>query len=306
LKGLFFYCITALWLLPLPAALAAPARVHLTWQHPPGSTCPPQAVLEQDVEQALGRAIFTSAQAAQLQILGTVEDAASGVVVRLRAQRIDGKLLGMRELRAQSGQCAALRTDISLVLTLLVENNSVVTPESESPAPEFKLGLWTGLLVNVLPRATFGGGPAFALGLPGDVQLRADAAYWLPVAIQTAGGIRAEFQTASLALRVCPSIVGAADSVFGLRLCGGAQLATLFASQTEPAGFGTQVRVIAQGLAELRGALRLGSSARLELALGPLLALNRLTLYAVSNDGSRVLLYRPPILGMILSLGFII
>jgi hypothetical protein len=304
LKGLFFLCITALWLLPLSAALAAPARVHLAWQRPPGSTCPPQAVLEQDVEQALGRPIFTSAQAAQLQILGSVDDAASGVVVRLRAQRIDGKLLGMRELRAQPGQCAALRTDISLVLTLLVENNRVVT--SEPPAPEFKLGLWAGLLVNTLPRATFGGGPAFALDIVGDVQLRADAAYWLPVAVQTAGGIRAQLQAASLALRVCPHIAGADDGVFGLRLCGGGQLDVLFASQTQPAGFGSQVRVIAQGLAELRGALRLGRTARLELALGPLLALSRLSLYAVGSDGSRVLLYRPPILGMILSLGFII
>jgi hypothetical protein len=138
------------------------------------------------------------------------------------------------------------------------------------------------------------------------VQLRADAAYWLPVAIQTAGGIRAQLQAASLALRVCPHIAGADDGVFGLRLCGGGQLDVLFASQTEPAGIGSQVRVIAQGLAELRGALRLGRTARLELALGPLLALNRLSLYAVSSDGSRVLLYRPPILGMILSLGFII
>jgi hypothetical protein len=303
------FCITAawLWLVPLTAALASPAWVHLEWQRPPGSTCPPQATLEQDVEQALGRPIFTSAQNAQLLVRGTIEERSSGVLVRLQAQRSDGKLLGLRELRGQPGQCAALRDDIGLVLTLLVERDGVGVEEPPAPsALRLDLGLWTGFLVNTLPRGTFGLGPALALDLGGYAQLRADAAYWLPVSIQTAGGIQATLQAASLALRICPRLAGNEESLFSMRLCGGAQLGALFTSQTQPAGAATQTRLIVQGLLELRSGLRLGRTAQLELALGPILSLNRTSLLAVRSDGSSVQLYRQPSAGLILSLGFII
>jgi hypothetical protein len=308
LKGLHFACIAAawVWLVPLPAALAAPAWVHLEWQRPLGSSCPSQASLEQDVEQALGRPVFTSAQTARLQVRATIEDRSSGVVVRLQAQRMDGQLLGMRELRAQPGECAALRADIGLVLTLLVERDGLVTEPSTPSALRLDPGLWTGFLLNTLPRGTFGVGPALSLELGAYAQLRADAAYWLPVAVQTAHGIRAELQAASLALRVCPRIAGSGESLFSLRLCGGVQLGALFASQTQPQGPATQVRLLVQGLLELRSGLRLGRTARLELALGPLISLNRTSLVSVRSDGSRVLLYRAPTVGMILSLGLII
>ena len=276
------------------------AFAHLEWPRPLASTCVPQAVLEQDVEQALDRPVFTSAAAARLHIRATIEDGPSGVLVRLEARGANGEVLGTRELRAPAGQCAALRNGIGLVLTLLVERDS-------EPEPlRLDAGLWTGFLFNVLPRGTFGAGPALSLNMGSSVQLRADAAYWLPVTVDTTRGIRAHLHAATFALRACLPIAGADPGVWRLQLCGGGQLGALITVQTRPTEPAPEARLLAQGLVEARGALYFGRTARLELALGPVVSVGGTSLYAVRSDGTRALLYRVPTWGAIFAVAFII
>jgi len=291
------------WLSAAPLALADSnaVSVHLEWPRPLGSTCVPESVLEQDVEQALGRRVFTTRQAARMHIRATIEDGPSGVWVQLEARSVDGELLGTRELRAPQGQCAELRGGIGLVLTLLIE---AVTAE-QAPV-ELDIGLWAGSVIHVLPRAAFGAGPSLVLRFDESMQLRADAAYWLPVAIETARAIEAELHAVSLALRICPRVAGSGGAALSVHLCGGAQLGTLITMQTVPDGPAPQPRLLAQGLVELRGAWHTGGSSRLELSAGPLVSLTRTSIYSVRGDGERTLVYRVPTLGVILSLAFII
>jgi hypothetical protein len=292
------------WLAHLCVARAETSGAYLEWRRPPGSTCPPAAALEHDVEQALGRRVFTTARAARLHIRGIIEDGPDGPTVRLEARSLDGKLLGTRELHSQA-QCAALRTDIGLVLTLLVEHERDESVPSPALTLRLGAGVWVGLLVNTLPRATFGAGPALTLDLGPYAQLRLDAAYWLPVAIETTDGVRAGLQAASGALRVCPRIGGSEQTLLLLRVCGGLQLGASVATQTSPGPGDPQLRLLVQGVLELRSALRLGRVGRLELALGPVISLHRTSILAL-RDEARVFLYRPPLVGMILSLAFII
>ena len=303
MKG-FYSCISAwVWLALPQAALADAAFAHLEWPRPLGSTCVPQAVLEQDVEQALDRPVFTSSAAARLQIRAMIEDDASGVLVRLEARGPNGDVLGTRELRAPAGQCATLRNGVGLVLTLLVERDAF------APEPEplrLDAGLWTGFLFNVLPRETFGAGPALSLDVGSSIQLRADAAYWLPVTVATTRGIRAHLHAATFSLRACLPIAGADPGVWRLHLCGGGQLGALITVQTRPTEPAPEARLLAQGVIEARGALYFGRTARLELALGPVVSLGGTSLYAVRSDGSRALLYRVPTWGAIFAVAFII
>jgi hypothetical protein len=295
----------ARWLL-LMAAVLAPGKVraeapwvYFDWQPPLSAGCPPRAVLEQDVEQALDRSVFTRSPAAWMTVRGAVELEGEEVRVRLSARSRQGKLLGTRELTARG--CAALRNSLGLVLTLLVERDAG-PPE---PPARLALGAWAGLMPNVWPRTAVGLGPTLALSLPSFGELRADAAYWLPLSVRTEAGKRARLSAVSLGPRVCPRLAGTADSLLDLRVCGGVQLGVMFVEQTAPTESGLHVRLLAQALVELRAALRLRAVA-LELAAGPLVVLSRTQLYAAQADGTRVFLYGMPLLGVFVAFGLII
>jgi hypothetical protein len=291
-----------LWLAQPLAALAEPSGVHLEWRPPLDSTCPVGAVIEGDVERALDRQIFAPARAAELHVRGYVEDGSSEVVVRLEARNVSGKLLGIRALRAPAGGCMGLRNDIDLVLMLLVEGTDHVAPAGAHV--RVGAGLWGGLVVGALPRPAWSVGPVLTLAVGPELQLRADAAYWLPVAVQTTSGIRADLHAASLALRVCPRVAGDDQGVLSLRVCAGAVLGVLIAAQQQPAGPAPQLRVLSQALLELRVVLHAGSAGRLELAVGPTLAFNRPSIVAVGGDSSRVGLFRPSLLGTLFALAW--
>lgn len=285
-------------LLPGRASARAP-WVYFDWQPPLSAGCPPRAVLEQDVEHALDRSVFTHTPAAWMTVRGVVELEGEEVKVRLSARSNQGKLLGTRELRAHG--CAALRNSLGLVLTLLVERDAG-PPE---PPARLAFGGWAGLMQNVWPRVAVGVGPTLSLSLPSFGELRADAGYWVPLEIRTEGGKRAKLQAVSLGPRLCPRLAGSSDSMLDLRMCGGAQLGVLWLEQTAPTESGLRVRLLAQVLVELRASLRLRAVA-LELAAGPLVVLSRTQLYAVQEDGSRTPLYRMPLLGLFVAFGLII
>lgn len=289
-----------MWLGSVSGAFAESPWVYLDWAPARSADCPPRAVLEQDVEQALGRSVFTTQARARLTVSAAVEQGDDEVSVRLDARNAAGKLLGTRELRGPV--CASLRNSIGLVLTLLVEH------EAGAPEPELWLapGLWTGALFNVLPRAALAVGPSLSLRVGDLPELHVELGYWLPIQLETEAGKRALVHGVSIAPRLCPRIAGSAHSLLDLRVCGGAQLGAWIVVQTRPEVPGAQVRLLAQALLELRGALRVERALQLELAVGPVLTLQRASLYAQQDDGSRAPLYRMPVLGVFVALGLII
>jgi hypothetical protein len=294
-------CVGSWFLLPLAAAYAAPpGDVYLEWERPLGSTCPPAAVLQSDVEEILDRAVFTSERTARMRIRGFIEESATGTQVQLVARDQSGRQLGTRELRASGGGCAALRSDIALVLTLLVERDQLLDESSTAAAVRF--GPVLSLMLNVLPGASFGVGGVLALDVEDVLQLQAGLSYAIPVGVRTSSGIEASLHAVSAALRVCPRLNGT-SSVWMLSVCGGLQGGAWLVSQTGPSARATQVRLLALGLLELRAGVRLGESVVLDLSAGPSFSISRTSLMAAYAAGSRELLYRLPFLGAQVQLG---
>jgi hypothetical protein len=295
----------AVWIAtPLPAARADVPPVHLEWERPIGSTCPPASVLESDVQETLDRPVFTTLQNAQLVIRGFIEENDSGGTwVRLTARRRDGTLLGTRELRSASGGCAALRSDIVLVLTLLVEPEQI--PDDQAREVRVDVGAAATALFHVLPRWSAGFGPVLVLDIANTMQLRADLAYFLPVTVRSQSGIQASLRAVSASLRVCQRLFAADGNPFTLHACAGLQAGAWLISQSAPAQRELELRALAQGILELRAGVRLAESVKLELGVGPSFALTRASLYAFYSDDTRVLLYRVPFLGAQLQLGLV-
>ena len=289
--------------LPLMAAAQdAEPDVHLDWERPLGSTCPPASVLEGDVEATLDRSVFTTPGNARLVIRGFIEENDSGETwVRLTARHRDGTLLGTRELRAPGGGCAALRSDIVLVLTLLVDER--MSSEAAGPV-RVDFGASGTALLQVLPRWTAGAGPTLVFDFD-SLQLRADLAYFLPMVVRTRSGIEASLRAASLSLRACQRLFATDGNPFTLHVCAGVQGGAWLISQSEPESRPLQLRLLAQGLLDLRVGLRLSKSVKLELGAGPSFSLHRTSLYAFHDQNMRVLLYRVPFLGAQFQLGLV-
>jgi hypothetical protein len=295
---LFSACVLLGWASPVQAE---PVGVHLVWERPAGSTCPPGVVLEHDVEEALGRRVFTSADKADVIVRGAIEKLAGGLHVWIEARSAAGSLLGKRELSARADECESLRSVVAVVLTLLVDRDDV---DVDSPVT-LDVGAAVGVLTHAFPRPAFGVGPLLAINFAHRLSLSTAVSYWLPVAVETARGTRAKLEAVGLALGVCPRLWNEARS-WHVRLCAGAQLGALIASQQRPERLGTQTRLLAQGSLELQGGLNLGSTLGLELAVGPVLALNRTQFLAVNADEPRVVLYRQPAIGLKIQLALII
>jgi hypothetical protein len=298
---LWLLCFPLWACLPLTAAAEDVPDVHLTWERPLGSTCPPANVLERDVEETLDRRVFTTQANARLVISGLIEENdSSGTWVRLTARHSGGTVLGTRELRATGGGCAALRSDIVLVLTLLVDERM----SSAGSAVRAYFGASATALLQVLPRWSAGVGPTLVVDID-SVQLRADLAYFMPVIVRTRSGIQASLRAASLSLRACQRLFAAESNPFTLHVCAGIQAGAWLISQNAPETRALQLRLLAQGLLDLRAGLRLADSVKLELGAGPSFSLTRTSLYAFYEDDMRVLLYRVPFLGAQLQLGLV-
>lgn len=286
------------------AAAQAPG-VHLDWERPIGSLCPSRAALEADVEQVLGRRIFSPAASARVIVHGVVEDGSAGARVRIEARSVNGVLLGTRELSAPAGRCASLRGAIALVLTLFVDHDDVSEqPSGDRTDSRFGFGASVAALSTPLPRMTVAVGPSLSLELGPRLRLQADAQYWLPVSIETQRGVGAKLEAYSLALRACAGLWQPGS--FGLRLCAGADLGALVASPLQLAGPARQTRLLAHGMLDLRGETQLGSLALLAFSVGPLLSFSRPSFSYVRSDGQRMAIYRPHLGGIIFQITFII
>jgi len=91
-----------------------------------------------------------------------------------------------------------------------------------------------------------------------------------------------------------------------LRSCLGGELGGLIASPLQLEGPERQVRLLAQGLFELRGEMELGSAVRVDAAVGPVLSLSRPSFSYTRADGADVPVYRPNLGGIIFAVTFII
>ena len=277
--------------------MAQGQSIHFVWHKPAASECPPRAVLEADVEEAMGRSVFTSAADARVIVRGAIEDRLDGVHVRIDATGARGEALGTRELSSPAGHCAALRGPIGLVLTLFAEYDEPSSSESDLA---FGFGAAAALASEPLPRLAFSVGPALLLEADGVLQLRASAAYWPAVSIRTPSGVGAKLEAFSLALRACARVWG------GFGLCAGMEGGALIATPLQLRGPARQVRLLAHGLLDVRWEAELASVLRAGMAVGPLLSLSRPDISYLRADGEPRAVYRPEVAGIIFQLSVII
>lgn len=274
---------------------AQPADVHLIWDRPVGSTCPARAALEADVEEILGRRVFVDAAHARVILRGAITDDASGPRVRIEARSLRGELLGERTLTGSPGRCETLRDAIALVLTLFVDEES--RQQGSSSDVRVAIGVSASVISTPLPRMTPSAGPALSLALGSWLRVRADAAAYWPVAIQTAHGVGARMYGFSLALRACARVLGD-PSVFVMRVCAGPELGALIAAPLQLEGPARQTRLLAAGLLDVRWEKELADVALIDIAVGPVLELNRPRISYLRGDGSSMPVYRPSLGGV--------
>jgi hypothetical protein len=285
-------------------AAAQDPRVHLVWERPVGSLCPSRAALEADVEEVMGRRIFTERADAPLTVHGVIEDGSAEAHVRIDARSKSGALLGTRELTAPAGRCSSLRGAIALVLTLFVDRDEGDASGEESVDTRIGFGI-SGEVVSIpLPRTTFAAGPTLSLDVGRYLRFQADGAYWVPVSIQTQRGVGAKLEAFSFRLRACGKLWG--DGTFGLRVCVGGEAGAIVASPLELAGPPRQTRLLAHGMLALGWETQLGKVALIDLAAGPVLSLSRPAFSYTRGNGERMAVYRPKLGGIIFQLTFII
>ncbi|HET6336148.1 MAG TPA: hypothetical protein VFG30_23155 [Polyangiales bacterium] len=285
-------------------AAAQDPRVHLVWERPVGSLCPSRAALEADVEEVMGRRIFTEREDAPVIVHGVIEDGSTEAHVRIDARSKGGVLLGTRELTAPAGRCSSLRGAIALVLTLFVDRDEGDASAEESLDTRIGFGISGEVVSTPLPRTTFAAGPTVSLEVGPYLRFQADGAYWVPVSIQTQRGVGARLGAFSFRLRICAKLWG--DGTFGLRACAGAEAGALVASPLELAGPPRQTRLLAHGMLDLGWETRLGRFALIDLAAGPLLSFSRPRFSYVRENGEPMAVYRPKLGGIIFQLTFII
>jgi hypothetical protein len=303
LSSLIALAASSLW---ASITIAQSQAVHLVWERPVGSLCPARAALEADVEQIMGRRVFTSEADARVIVRGTIEEGALGARVRIEARTAGGELFGTRELTAEPGQCSSLRDAIVLVLAIFIDRDDEQhVDDLDHRGPRFGFGV-SGSVVSVpLPTTTVSAGPSLSLEVGSLLRFRADAAYYWPVTIKTRAGVGAKLHAFSVALRACFGLWGD-PSVFVLRLCVGTELGAIVSTPLELYGPERQTRLLAHGTLDFRWEKQLGTFGLLDAAVGPLYAFSRPSFSYIRSDRLRMEVYRPDSLGMIFQITVII
>jgi hypothetical protein len=112
-----------------------PTSAALHWVRAPGAErCVDGQTLARRVEDRAGRAVFTSASAADRTIEGLVAPARQGWSVTVRVYA-GGALLGGRVLTFDAPDCAALTDAVTLVVALAIDPEGCVNGRCASPAP---------------------------------------------------------------------------------------------------------------------------------------------------------------------------
>jgi hypothetical protein len=287
-------------------ASARGPRLHLSWRHPVGTMCPTGPILQSDVEELVGTGQFVSLDEAEVVVRGEVKQSPTGFAAHLQVESLDGRVLGTRDLSASAEDCASLRRTLALVLVMLLD-----TPFEPATGPSnshnvTRFGANVNLLSGALPRITPGVGLSLAVDHDRDLRLRLDATYWLPVRVEDAAGHGATFHAVGLNAVLCPRLTRG-TKVWGLWLCGGAELGVLHATAhrlAHPAGGAT--RLLAQADLELVLSWGIGRAFELWAASGLAAALSRPRFYMRDDDGAQHELHRPAGVGALFRLGLTI
>jgi hypothetical protein len=80
------------------------------------------------VEKRLGRAVFVSAAQADVSVEGHVEPTRDGWHASLLVRDARGTLLGTRELAAEGQSCGALKSELVLVIALMIDPEAAMRP----------------------------------------------------------------------------------------------------------------------------------------------------------------------------------
>lgn len=132
-------CAFGLGLVALPAEAAEPQPPGLNWVRLPGAeSCISAAALARRVEARVGRLLFVAVGEAGLFIDGHVRPRAeAGWEITLELSEPQGKVIGRRELRFESGDCSVIDEAVALVIAVtlypntgLIENGIPLDPNT--------------------------------------------------------------------------------------------------------------------------------------------------------------------------------
>lgn len=258
-----------------------------------------------DVEALAGHSIFTRDPRASTQVHCALSEQESGVTARIEVRRSDGTSLGMRELSAGPGECAALREPIAVILLMLLDRE----PASREPSTSakstrsFGLGASVSGLNGSLPRTDVGLGLVLIPQINEQLHARVDAGYWLPVTAQTSEGVGGNFRALSLASALCANLWS--KRRLDVSLCGGAQLTVLQAKAHNLRVAHREARFLGQGSVALELSSRWGRT-ELRADLGPIFTFARPRFYLIQGGGSELDVHQPTWLGAIFRLALII
>jgi len=297
-----------LWLDGSHAVRAQTVRAHLTVDRPVDSFCPTAQALQSDVEALAGRTLFTSGESAEVSLECTLTEDDEGARADIEVRGADGTLLGTRQVRSESGECASLRRPLAFVLWMLLERDPHEAGRGGGArsGPRRALGFGASFAGSsgILPRPSPGFGASLRLGVARPVDLRFDGEYWLPVRAETSSGAGAVLRGFSLGGAVCPALLPAARG-FGLAMCAGAHLVSILAIPRGLTSEADKWAFFGQALFSVDVGYR-WSRAWLFAELGPSVAFSRPEIYLTRSDGSRLQVHRAPRLGALLRLTLII
>jgi hypothetical protein len=272
---------------------------HLRWERPVGSTCIGQEALQERVEVLLGRRVFVADAAAELRIAGSVERQSTGWLVTLRVvTRGDGDA-GVRELRQEGPDCAALNSALTVVLATLID---LARPDlALDGGPSFVLGAAGAYGWGLLPGG--GAGGSLMLGLRPSAVWSSwlDVSAWLPVEKLDASQRGGAFSAWHAGLSLCRD-ARATDRV-ELAACAGGQLGAILGQGRGLGPNRGSQQLLAQARLEGALSLRLVTAVALRASAAGTLALSRPSFFIEEPDAARSEVFRPALLGLLLRVG---
>jgi hypothetical protein len=285
---------------PSGYAESGTARVHLQWSRPVGTTCITQGELENAVEAQLGRAVFVADDRADLRIGGEIEQRDAAWVATLRVDEPGGAIRGVRTLRQEDGDCAALNPALIVVIAMLI---GLAQPHTDQAAAlPIVLGAAGAVGFGVLPEPTPGGSLWLGVAFSERWLVWADASGWLPVEHLDAQRRGGEFNAFQAGLSLCRAF----GQRIGFAACAGGELGLVYGQGRGLGPNRSSARLLAQPNLEAALSLRLvdGLALRTSAALG--LALARPSFFIEEPSGAHRELFRTALLNVALRAGLML
>jgi hypothetical protein len=279
------------------AARAEETRVNLTWQKPPLSSCPTRRDMISDVEALTEGVRFVDRGDAELWLDGGIElrddEMHANIVVRLP----DGSVLGARELPG-SGDCAALRAPLALILTMLIE--SATTERMQESPRRLHVGLHGALLSGALPRLVTGGGLTLAISPRSNFRLSLGGSLFLPVDVE-GREIRTRLTVWMAGLELCGRLFG--GERVGSFLCAAGHAGATHAATEGLVGPKQVARLLTLAEIAIASSVSLTRWLTLTGSLGFVAYLHRSRFFYERSDGMARTLHRAEPFGLLARVG---